>query len=104
MDKIDSLTSIEKEQLIRYLGSLYYQGVHSNREMSHAAKESEIELIEQLRTLLKGMNRKYAMIILNDFFEIKERNWWHSMYSPSTYYRNKRAAVTQLLKQLYCVQ
>lgn len=104
MEKLNSLSIMEKEQLIYYLGQIYRNGTLQERAMSMAARETEKELIELLQTLLKGMNRKYALIILNDFFEIKEKGWWHSMYSRSTYYRYKRTAVALLLEQLYYAQ
>lgn len=104
MDQLNLLSTSEKEQLMRYLGYVYRKGMIQNRAMTHVEQESEAELIELLRALLKQMKRNYAIIILNDFFEIKERGWWHSMYSPSTYYRSKKAAVALLLEQLYGAQ
>ena len=104
MEKINSLSLTEKEQLIRYLGYVYRKGITQNHTSSYAATPNETELIELLQALLKAMKHKYALILFNDFFELKERSWWHSMYSPSTYYRCKSAAVSLLLEQLYCAQ
>ena len=104
MEKINSLSLTEKEQLIRYLGYVYRKGITQKHTAAEAATPKGTELIELLQALLKAMKHKYALILFNDFFELKERSWWHSMYSPSTYYRCKRAAVSLLLEQLYCAQ
>lgn len=109
MEKLNTLSTQEKEQLIYYLGKVYRKGslyehgatcmVEDNDTMN-----DDMEISAFLRLLLSKMNRKYAIIIINDFFEIKERDWWHSMYSRSSYYRCKKAAVDLLLTQLYTAQ
>lgn len=110
MEKLNQLTGKEKEQLLRCLGSMYRKGSFHENEMLQGmvedsqTKNNEMEVTAFLQFILGKMNRKYAMIILNDFFEVKDRNWWHSMYSPSTYYRCKKAAVDLLLNQLYSAQ
>lgn len=110
MEKLDTLSAQEKEQLIRCLGEVYRKGsFHDTKRLQGMVEDShtqnnEMEVTAFLQLLLGQMNRKYAMIILNDFFEVKERGWWHSMYSRSTYYRCKKAAVDLLLNQLYSAQ
>lgn len=104
MEKLNALSLTEKERLIYYLGAVYRKGTAQNHSSAHTATKNEAELIELLQTLLQAMKRKYALILFNDFFEIKERNWWHSKYSRSTYYRCRRTAVSLLLEQLYYAQ
>ena len=110
MEKLESLSTQEKEQLIHYLGKLYRKGsVHEafmNQGMveDHPVQENDMEITALLRLILRQMNREYAMIILNDFFEVKERGWWHSIYSRSSYNRCKKEAVDLLLNRLYTAQ
>lgn len=106
MDKLKALSTKEKEQLLQYLGKIYRKGCFQEKMILQGVVEDsgpndDIALAALLKLLLRRMEQSYAVIIMNDFFEIQERGWWQAFFSRSTYYRYKKEAVNLLLSQLY---
>lgn len=107
MEKLQYLTYQEKEQLCAHLGKMYRKGMFHTGLVIHGmvmdqlADDADIDVAAHLRMILLRMDQRYALIILNDFLEIKEGGWWKEYYSRSSYYRYKKLAVDALLAQLY---
>ena len=107
MEKLQNLTYREKEQLCVHLGRMYRKGMLHTTMAIHGMVEDQIsddadmDVAAHLRMILLLMDQRYALIILNDFLEIKESGWWKKYYSRTSYYRYKKLAVDALLAQLY---
>lgn len=107
MKELETLTFEEKEQLVLHLGRVYRKGrfqaalSFAGMVEDSAADDEDMEVASKIRMILRRMDRKLALILLNDYFEIKEGDWWKGQFSRSTYYRYKCAAMDLLLHGLY---
>ncbi len=107
MDSIMKLSFREKEQLCMHLGKMYRNGRFQTTMVLYGmvaecgSEGADIDIASRIRLILMRMDQRYALIILNDFLEIKGSGWWKSQFSRSTYYRYKKLAVEALLAQLY---
>jgi len=107
MEKLQNLTNQEKVQLMHHLGKMYRKGrLQTVMALQGMVEEcdkddADMEIASRIRLILRRMDQRHALILLNDFFEIKERGWWKERYSHTTYYRCKKDAVNLLLAQLY---
>ncbi len=108
MEQLKKLSFQEKEQLCMYLGKLYRKGkLHTLMGYSGIVEESDEEQVDALdiaariHILMCQMDKKYALILYNDFLEIKERGWWSEWFSRSTYYRYKKGAMDKFLTSFY---
>ena len=63
--------------------------------------QSDVDIASRLRLILLRLDQRYAIILLNDFFEIKEQDWWKAYFNQTAYDHYKRLAVTALLNELY---
>lgn len=107
MENLKTLSYKEKEQLLMHLGRIYRKGrfqaamAFSGIVEDQAANDEDMEMTAKIRLILQRMDRRFALILLNDFFEIKQGNWWKDHFSRSTYYRYKKNAVDLMLQEIY---
>lgn len=106
MKDIRKLTFSEKEQLIRYLAKIYRKGkLHSSFAKEGIFEstlfDETIDLSSQIYLILKRMTPADAVILENDFFDIKNNDWWRNCYSSRGYHIRKRIAMEQFLRCLY---
>lgn len=107
MEDVVELTFQEKEQLLYHIGKLYRKGMFQNALRFQGMvedcdmQESGMEFASRIRLILRSMDREDALIVINDFLEIKKSDWWKPQYARSTYYRRKRLAMDAFLRCLY---
>lgn len=107
MEDVTSLSYQEKEQLLYHIGKLYRKGMFQGKLRFQGmvedcdAEESGVEFASRIRLILRRLDREEALILMNDFLEIKKNDWWKLQYSRSTYYRRKRLAMDAFLRCLY---
>lgn len=106
MEQLSTLSYQEKEQLLHHLGRIYRKGrfqaaiACSGMVEDQEGDDQDMELTARIRLLLQQMDRRFALILLNDFFELKQGDWWKPHFSKSSYYRYKKAAVDLLLEEI----
>ena len=59
-----------------------------------------VKFIEAFQYMLNHMAEECRQIILNDFINHQDHQWWLHFYARSTYYRIKGRALKELLKFL----
>lgn len=108
MERLKELSFQEKEQLCMYLGKLYRKGTLQTMmgcsgivEDSCDCQEDAFDIAARIRLLICHMEKNYALILYNDFLEIKERGWWSEWFSRSSYYRYKKSAMDTFLSAFY---
>ncbi|MCI9312910.1 MAG: hypothetical protein HFE68_06040 [Erysipelotrichaceae bacterium] len=101
------LSDQQKEQLCMHLGKMYRKGrfqvTIDLRGLVQDAimDQNDVDIASRLRLILLRLDQRYAIILLNDFFEIKEQDWWKAYFNQTAYDHYKRLAVTALLNELY---
>lgn len=107
MEDVTELSFQEKEQLLYHIGKLYRKGMLQSALRFQGmvedcdADECGMEFASRIRLVLRRMDREDALILINDFLEIKKKDWWKQEYARSTYYRRKRLAMDAFLRCLY---
>lgn len=107
MEEISRLTYEEKEQLIMHLGRIYRKGMFQRAISMQGIVEdkegsaTDIELAGYIRVVLQKLAPQEALLLLNDFFEIKKSDWWKDKYRDEDYVRMKRYAMDEFLRCLY---
>lgn len=107
MKNLETLSFEEKEQLLMHLGRIYRKGrfqaalSFAGMVEDSAGDDQDLELASKIRMIMRRMDRKFALILLNDYLEIKEGGWWKKEFSRTTYYRYKCIAMDLLLQGLY---
>lgn len=106
MKNLSALSDREKEQLLRYLGKIYRRGTQYVKmgwrdELHTHNEDADMEMASKIRMILRSMDHDGALILYHDFFDIQTRDWWRKDYSAPMYTKCKRAAMNQLLTQLY---
>lgn len=102
-----ALSDAEKIQLLTHLGKLYRKGNLCRDLTKHGivmesnGSYADIELASQIQIILLHMDKEKAEIIQNDFLDIKEADWYSTLYTPSDYLRLKSEAMSQFLDCLY---
>lgn len=107
MEKLNTLSYQDKEQLLMHLGRVYRKG-RFQAEIAMkgivedcSANDQDMELAAKIRLLLQQMDRRLALILLNDFFELKQGDWWKQHFAKTTYYRYKKVAIDHILQEIY---
>lgn len=62
--------------------------------------EANMKVIEGFHYILQHMLEESRQIILNDFINRQDHQWWLNFYARSTYYRIKNKALKELLSFL----
>lgn len=62
--------------------------------------EDHVKFIEAFQYMLDHMAEENRQIILNDFINQHQHQWWINFYARSTYYRIKGKALKELLSFL----
>lgn len=107
MEDLKKLSFHEKEQLLMHLGQIYRKGIFQEAMCVQGIVEDrdfcfdEVELCSKLRIILRRLVREDAIILINEFFDIKKNGWWKGIYKESTYRRHKRYAMDEFLRCLY---
>lgn len=89
----------EKEQILKKVGKLYCQGMKAYELSSQGFDTMNkyfviLEKTAKIRNVLRQMDKDDALIIINNYIEPKEKEWWQRNYiSRSMYYRHLRLAI-----------
>ncbi|MEI7668393.1 MAG: hypothetical protein WCI62_05325 [Erysipelotrichaceae bacterium] len=62
---------------------------------------AEKSYIYYVRVVLEELSIDERRILVRDFIETSDRNWWMDYYSKSTYYRLKNEAIKHFLDCLH---
>lgn len=99
----------EKEQILKKVGKLYCQGMLVNKLLLQGFDTMSkyfaiLEKTAKIREVLRQMDKDDALIIINNYIEPKDKEWWQRNYiSRSMYYRHLRLAIDnffQLAKEI----
>lgn len=107
MKNLSTLTLQEKEQLMMHLGKLYRKGMlQVNLSFQGMVEDrngdaSDIEIASRIQLIMRQMIREQALLLLNDYFEIKKSDWWKKQYTQSMYMCTKSLAMDEFLRCLY---
>ncbi len=58
---------------------------------------NNMKFIEAFHYVLQHLIEESRQIIINDFINMKDQQWWLNFYARSTYYRIKNKALKELL-------
>lgn len=127
MKNLDEMTLKEKEQLLRGIIREYQKALlqlkvihekefypqtqfniireeatsYNHLEMNiinYIEKKDNLEtLVSFVETVFHSLSKDQYTLLVNDYLEPKERDWWMSYYSRSTYYRIRRKLVDDVL-------
>lgn len=107
MKQLEHLSEAEKDQLMVHLGRIYRKGALQLQLGLHGmvedceADRSDLEIASRIRLILRGMEKQEALILIQDYFEIRKSDWWKELYSQETYLMKKRCATDAFLRCLY---
>lgn len=90
-----SMTYKEKCEIIQYLVNL----AHRDQSVLRVS-ENEVGLYSMIYGSLHRISIEHREIIINDFIQKKDRDWYLEFYSRSTYYRLKNGAMSSFLNCL----
>jgi hypothetical protein len=72
----------------------------TNDQQQKQLNEDHVNFIEAFQYMLDHMAEENRQIILNDFINQHQHQWWINFYARSTYYRIKGKALKELLSFL----
>lgn len=81
----------------------YYQGVDKQLDSYIQSKDELKQIIEYYHMIIDKLSQDSQTIIINEFIEKRERDWWIEYYSRSTYYRLKTRAMEEALFYFNCL-
>ncbi len=55
----------------------------------------ELKFVLCVNLSLQSLNSLFMEILYNEYIFPKDKQWWRSFYSPSTYYRNRTLAINK---------
>lgn len=97
------------DDLMLKLGKIYRKGrfytFMSFQGIDYERENDVVNIASEIRLALRKIPKDYAMILVNDYFDIKDQNWWCNQYSEQVYYRMKNQAISLLFDLLpyYCI-
>jgi hypothetical protein len=90
--QVDVLTQKYRQAKIQVMLSYKHTvDVHDEGQLNHK------NFLDAFNYILDSMVPENKEIIINDFIERKQQNWWLDLYARSTYYRQKNKALKELL-------
>ncbi len=97
----------DKQAIIGHLAFLYKKQSLHVHDPSKIFQENQYTNFSQMQAFiayidgaLELLEKEHKDILVRDFFQGKERNWWSSYYSKTTYYRIKSTAMNEFLRCL----
>lgn len=98
-----------QETFLFSLGKVYRKGkcymIMSFQGIDHERENDVVNIASEIRLALRKMPKTYGEILLNDYFELQDYNWWKEKYSYDSYMQLKKQAITQFFDLLpnYCI-
>lgn len=86
----------DKEYELLELGQKFQ---HGKKLWESNMAESPVDDFLKLRSILRKLPCKYAIILLNDFFEPKTEYWWLDYMSKYAYKYNRKKAINLFFRR-----
>lgn len=106
--KKQSFSYQDKQRLIKHVANLYtreFVFLHCHNKYILQEKGSKYanasDFVGFVNDVLELLTKEHKQILVNDFFDQKDRSWWTEYYSKTTYYRIKSTAMHEFL---HCLQ
>lgn len=91
-------------QIYRSLTRRQDFNMHILQVSDHNLSILERSYIYYVRVILEELSKDERRILVRDFIETSDRNWWMDYYSKSTYYRLKNEAIKHFLDCLHSLK
>jgi hypothetical protein len=99
---LEELTSTQRDKIIRYLIQIKQRQVAMVSELrgEYGVNGTLNDLQHHLMNTLYLMDSESQRILINEFIDKRQADWWKQYYSRSTYYRLKSIATENFLRCL----